>query len=243
MQLETNGYSFVENRSELIGANSSNIIGLFAPNHFPYEISRKKEIIPSLSEMTTKAIEILSQDPNGFFLMVEGGRIDHGGHANNKTNVALETIEFHYAINTAISYSMVHDEVLLIITSDHETGGLKILDDTLTDVTPSSNYTIEQNELIRIKRINNISVNWTGTYHTSQDVPFFGYNADFYGLENHSVIDNTEIFDIMKTFISKSPTRDSDLIVIIIIGIVIPSLTFGGVLILYFRKKKKKTKI
>jgi len=239
IQLEANGYSLIENRSELIKANSSNIIGLFAPTQLPYEISRDEEVIPSLSEMTTKALEILSQDPEGFFLMVEGGLIDHGGHANNKTNVALETIEFSKAVNNAISFSKSRNNVLLIVTADHETGGLRILNDTLNNVIPSSNKTPEENRVIRFERINNISVSWTTTYHTNLDVPFFGYRIDFYGLNNLSVIDNTEIFNIMKAFISDVSINDSDFAHIILIGVGITGFSIAGIVILYSIKNKK----
>ncbi|MFX1350065.1 MAG: alkaline phosphatase [Promethearchaeota archaeon] len=239
IQLQAKGFNLVENRSELMNSNSNNIIGLFAPNHLPYEINRDQEVVPSLSEMTLKAIEILSQDPDGFFLMVEGGRIDHGGHANNKTNVALETIEFHYAVDSVISYSRTHDNILLLVTSDHETGGLKVLNETLNTNIPSFNKSFEENKLLRIERINNITVYWTTTYHTSHSVPFFGYNADLYGFNNLTIIDNIEIFDIMKAYLSISSVNDSDLIIVISIGIGITGFTVAGLVILRMRKSKK----
>ena len=239
LQLKMKGYHLLENYSQLINTNYSNLIGLFAPTHLPYEFERNPEIILSLSDMTIKALEILSQDPEGFFLLVEGGRIDHGGHKNNKTNVALETIEFHYAVNTAVSYSKANDNVLLLITSDHETGGLTILNDTLTNNIPSSNKNAEENRLIRIERINNISVSWTTTYHTNQDVPFFGYRTDFYGLNNLSVIDNTELFNIMKAYFSITFVNDSDSLIELIIGVVIAGFTTTIFIIIYLIKKKK----
>ncbi len=240
LQLEMKGYHLLENRSQLISTNYSNLIGLFAPTHLPYEIERNPEISPSLSDMTIKALEILSQDPEGFFLLVEGGRIDHGGHKNNKTNVALETIEFHYAVNTAISYSKTNGNVLLLITSDHETGGLTILNDTLTNNIPTSNKNAEENRLIRIERINNISVSWTTTCHTNQDVPFFGYRTDFYGLNNLSIIDNTELFNIMKAYFSITLVNDSNSLIELIIGVVIAGFTTTIFVIIYLWKKKKK---
>lgn len=239
MQLKENGYTLVDNRSELLNTYSNNLIGLFAPDNLPYENSRDQEVIPSLSEMTSRAIEILSQDPEGFFLMVEGGKIDHGGHANNKINAALETIEFYHAVDTAISYSKVQENVLLLVTSDHETGGLTILNDTLNNDFPSSNKSAVENRLLRIERINNISVKWHTKYHTTRDVPFFGYRTDFYGLNNHSVIDNTKIFDIMKTYISNISINDSDFIHIIVIGIGITGLSIVGLVILFSIKNKK----
>lgn len=242
IQLEATGYNLLENRSELNNVHSGDILGLFASKNLPYELNRDKDLIPSLSEMTMKAIEILSQDPEGFFLMVEGGRIDHGGHANNKTNVALETIEFQNAVNKAISYSKENSNVLLIMTSDHETGGLEILNETLNEIVPSSYNSAESNRFIRFERINNISVNWATTSHTSLDVPFFGYRMEFNGLDNQSVIDNTEIFNLMKNFLTIISDNNSDLIIVIslVIGITFPFMI--GTIIFIFRKNKKNFK-
>jgi alkaline phosphatase len=242
LELEAKGYNILENHSEFINTDSNKLFGLFAPNHLPYEISRDPQLIPSLLEMTLKAIEILSKDTNGFFLMVEGGRIDHGGHTNNKTNVALETIEFQHTVDAAISYAREHENVMLIITADHETGGLTVLNDTLNDIIPSSDNTDAENRQLRIERINNISVSWSTGYHTNQDVPFFGYRTDIYGLDNLSVIDNTEIFHLMKLFLSDNTNYQPDYSQIILIGVGITGFSIGGITIVVALKKKKDLK-
>ena len=248
IQLEVNGYDVVNNRSELMGADSNKLFGLFAPNHLPYEIDREPEVIPSLTEMIDKAIEILSQDPNGFFLMVEGGRIDHAGHANDKINVALETIEFSHAIDVATSFSKDHDDVLLLVTADHETGGLKILDDTLNNNIPLPNNTREENNIIRIQRINNISVDWSTTSHTNSNVPFFGYNTEFSGITNLSVIDNTDIFKLMNNYLDiKNETPDNppdnppNNLDLMIIGIVVATTSIIIIGVLSLRLIRNRT--
>ena len=71
------------------------------------------------------------------------------------------------------------------------------------------------------------------------DVPFFGYRIDFYGLNNLSVIDNTEIFNIMKAFISDVSINDSDFAHIILIGVGITGFSIAGIVILYSIKNKK----
>ncbi|MFX0061660.1 MAG: alkaline phosphatase [Candidatus Hermodarchaeota archaeon] len=201
-QMDSAGYSIIESRSELETVQTDKVLGLFASGHMPYEVDRNRETTPSLVKMTEKAIEILSQDPDGFFLMIEGGRIDHAGHANNKVNVALETIEFDQAVDVAFSYANTNPNTLLLVTADHETGGLSVLADTLNSTLPLINRSADQNELLRVERANNISVSWTITGHTSQTVPLFGYGLDLSGFENHSLIDNTEIFDIMSKYYS-----------------------------------------
>ena len=70
-KMQSRGYKLVENRTELLTAQSDKILGLFTPGDPPYERVRDRTLIPSLAEMTSKSLEILSKDPDGFFLMVE----------------------------------------------------------------------------------------------------------------------------------------------------------------------------
>lgn len=95
-------------------------MGLFAASHveFNYKVDGISDEIPTLSEMTMKAIEILSQDPNGFFLFVEGGRIDHGLHKTQAHIAIDEAAAFSRAIDVAVN--MVNlNESLLVATADH----------------------------------------------------------------------------------------------------------------------------
>ena len=74
--------------------------------------------------MTEKAVEILNQGENGFFLMVEGGRIDHAGHRNLKNENIFEVIEFDLAVKIAMDFAEENKDTLVIVTADHETGAL-----------------------------------------------------------------------------------------------------------------------
>ena len=83
------------------------------------------DAIPSLTEMTVGALNVLSQNENGFYLMVEGGNIDHANHANNAANSVLEHAGFSKAIDAAIEWVEKYsswDETIMIMTADHETG-------------------------------------------------------------------------------------------------------------------------
>lgn len=95
-------------------------MGLFTTSHmeFNYKVNGVSDKIPTLTEMTMKAIEILSQNPKGFFLFVEGGLIDPALH-EVKPHIALdETLEFSRAIDVATK--MVNlDETLIVATADH----------------------------------------------------------------------------------------------------------------------------
>lgn len=99
---------------------TKHLLGLFEPSHLQYEHDRKNDKAgePSLSEMTSKAIDILSNNKNGYFLMVESGRIDHAHHAGNAFRALTDTIELSNAVRTAQSKVDLKD-TLIIVTADH----------------------------------------------------------------------------------------------------------------------------
>lgn len=96
------------------------LLGLFEPSHMKYEHDRVKDASgePSLTEMTGKALDLLSLNQKGYFLMVEGGRIDHAHHAGNAYRALTETIEFARAVRLAMERTDPHD-TLIIVTADH----------------------------------------------------------------------------------------------------------------------------
>ncbi len=99
------------------------VLALLTKSHLPYEMDRK--VTPSLAQLTEKGIELLSKDKDGFFLMVEGGRIDHAAHANDVAGVIGDTEAFDESVKTAISFYNKHpDDTLIVVVGDHETGGM-----------------------------------------------------------------------------------------------------------------------
>ncbi len=99
---------------------SPRVLGLFEPSHMQFEADRQadKGGEPSLAEMTEKAISILRQDKDGFFLMVEGGRIDHAHHAGNAARALKDTQAFSQAVAKALEMTNAKD-TLIIVTADH----------------------------------------------------------------------------------------------------------------------------
>ena len=104
------------------------LLGLFAGSNLPHIQERRvlKDFIPSLAEMTEYAIDVLDNDPDGFFLMVESGMIDYAGHYNDAGTQLQETLDFSRAIDKAIDYTERNPDTLLIVTADHETGGFSM---------------------------------------------------------------------------------------------------------------------
>ncbi|XP_028259502.1 intestinal-type alkaline phosphatase-like isoform X2 [Parambassis ranga] len=102
----------------VIPRNTDFLLGLFEPKDCRYELDRNPNTEPSLTEMTEKAIQILSKNPKGFFLFVEGGRIDHGHHAGKAKRALYEAVEFDRAIGRAAELTSELD-TLTVVTADH----------------------------------------------------------------------------------------------------------------------------
>ncbi|XP_053368943.1 intestinal-type alkaline phosphatase [Clarias gariepinus] len=98
--------------------NTDYLMGLFEPKDTRYELDRNPETDPSLTEMMEKAIKILSKNPNGFYLFVEGGRIDHGHHASEAKHALHEAVEFDRAIARAAEMTSELD-TMTVVTADH----------------------------------------------------------------------------------------------------------------------------
>lgn len=126
-EAKQNGYEFISTVEEMKKAQGEKILGLFNPGNMLFEIDRKGSQEPSLAEMTSKALDVLSRNKNGFFLMVEAGRIDHAAHMNDIGALIWDTLAFDEAIRVTYEFQKAHPDTLLIITADHETGGLAML--------------------------------------------------------------------------------------------------------------------
>jgi alkaline phosphatase len=123
-----NGYEVVRNRSDLMKAAGKKVLGIFSGSHLPYTIDRKNspqlsQTVPTLAEMSAKAIELLKGSKEGFILQIEGGRVDHGNHANDLPASIFDQIEFEEAMKVAVDFALADKETLVIITSDHACGG------------------------------------------------------------------------------------------------------------------------
>ena len=120
------GMNSIENFMGYQGDNDSKVFAAFTSSHLPYEIDRMQAPgVPTLAEITYKGIELLSQSDDGFFMMVEGGRIDHASHAQDLTGTIYDALAFDAAIAKAVDFYNQHPEdTLILVIGDHETGGL-----------------------------------------------------------------------------------------------------------------------
>lgn len=125
------GYDILRTAGDLNSTDAGRTLGLFAAEAMAYELDRDQAQEPSLAQMTRKALELLDGS-EGFFLMVEGGKIDWAGHRGDAAAVAHDLLAFDDALDVALEYADTVGETLVVVVPDHETGGMAIPDDTLS---------------------------------------------------------------------------------------------------------------
>jgi alkaline phosphatase len=168
-------YDVVETFAELaeIDPDTAEFVsGQFGDGHLPYSFDGLGSL-PALHQMTEKALEILEKDTDGFFLMVEAGRIDHASHGNDIIRTVYETIELSNTISIILDWAEGRTDTLVLLTADHETGGLAVTEETAIGVTPK--------------------VTWSSGGHTGANVPLYvwGKNAELFDV---GILDNTDIY-------------------------------------------------
>lgn len=147
-------------------------VALLAPRRVKRMLAGRGDMLPRSTDI---ALEALSKNENGFFLMVEGSKIDNAGHENDIDFLIAEMLDFDEAIGRAIDFAEQDGETLVLVVSDHETGGLTLIDGDV--------YTGE------------IEVHFSSRHHTGVMVPVFAYGpgAEKFG----GIYDNVDIFHKM----------------------------------------------
>jgi alkaline phosphatase len=150
-------------------------------NSFPYAIDQQEGDL-NHADIVSAGIEFLYNEEKGFFFMSEGGRIDWASHANDAKTAALEVLDFAEAIEVALKFYKEHpDETLIVITADHETGGLALGFDkgyniffNELDFQTFSKEVTSKSELILIEKANEKGhIGWTTEDHSAANVPIF----------------------------------------------------------------------
>ncbi|MGY1832802.1 alkaline phosphatase [Geodermatophilus sp. SYSU D01180] len=131
-QAEAQGYEYVSTAEEFAAAGSGLLLGLFANEEVfqqrPEGEGDEFDPVVSLADMTTKALDVLSRDEDGFFLLVEEEAVDEMAHHNNGTRMLEAMRSLDAAVEVARAYVAEHPDTLLVVTGDHECGGLTIED-------------------------------------------------------------------------------------------------------------------
>ncbi len=181
------GYCIITNREELNKLSTTahtHFLGLFSKGGimcFEYDYAQKRQndydTMPHLSEMSMAAINFLARNPKGFFAMIEAGNIDKAAHSNEFERVVYDTLEFDKTVQLVVEWAKQREDTLVLVVADHETGGLKVSNDSKNEkgVMPQ--------------------VTWSSREHTNADVGLFAFGP---GAEKiPAKIDNTDIYKIM----------------------------------------------
>lgn len=123
VEFRNKGYSVYNDLSETVNHKSGPMAVFTADVHNPRLSEGRGKMLP---DATVKAIEVLDQNPEGFFLMIEGSQIDWGGHNNDLDYIVEEVLDFDQAIKEALDFAEKDGETLVIVTADHECGGLAL---------------------------------------------------------------------------------------------------------------------
>ena len=171
-ELKAKGYRYEENINKIKKVKKGKLAALTADMHN----GRLEERGDMLPIATKTAINILSNNDKGFFLMVEGSQIDWGAHANSTIYIVEEMLDFDRAVGKALEFAAKDGETLVVVTADHETGGMAITGGSFDDGTVKAGFPTD--------------------YHTAVMVPVFTYGP---GAEEFmGIMKNTDIHDKME---------------------------------------------
>lgn len=165
-RLAGKGYQVVYTLEDIQALNSGKVVAVLGDDGVPSVMQGRGNYLP---EAVATSIRLLNQDPEGFFLMVEGSQIDWGAHENNLEYMVSETLDFDRAVEVALNFAREDGHTLVVVTADHETGGVAL-----------DRGNMERKEA---------KVNFTSHGHTGTFVPVFAYGPG--GEWFTGVIDNT----------------------------------------------------
>ncbi len=175
-ELEAKGYSMIYDVKDIPTADAQKLGGLFARDAMPKMRDGRGDYLPTA---TAKALEILGKNKKGFFIMIEGSMIDSGGHDNDIKLVVDEMEDFDKAVKVAFDFADNNPGTLVVVTADHETGGL-----TLPSGKPDFSLPDQ-----------GVKYKFSTGGHTGTFIPIYAYGA---GAHNFSgVMENTDIPKIM----------------------------------------------
>ncbi|NHA02308.1 alkaline phosphatase [Mucilaginibacter sp. HC2] len=169
-KMKQKGYTVIRNFDEFLSSQAPKIVALVDDSVTRPKMEGRGNYLPLAFNKVTSTFK---NSPQGFFMMVEGSQIDHGGHSNNLKQVITENSDFDQVVGNALRFADEDGETLVIVTADHETGGLTLLDGSIKNGYVWGDFSTND--------------------HTGTPVPVFAYGphaGDFRG-----VYQNTEIFN------------------------------------------------
>lgn len=183
-ELITKGYQVFYEMDQISQVSSGKLAGLTAEVHNPSCLEGRGDMLPLA---TKTALSILENDSDGFFLMIEASHIDWGGHANDTEYIIAEMLDFDKAIGEALDFAEKNGNTLVVITADHETGGMSVVGGDF--------------------KSGEVNAQYGTTGHSSVPVLVYAYGP---GAEEFSgIYENTEIFEkFLKLYGFKNENED-----------------------------------
>ncbi|WP_184543163.1 alkaline phosphatase [Mucilaginibacter sp. FT3.2] len=175
-KMKQRGYTVVRNFNDFLTTPATKILGLMDDSVTRPKMDGRGNYLPLAFNKVTQTFK---NAPNGFFMMIEGSQIDHGGHSNNLKQVITENSDFDRVVGDALRFADEDGETLVIVTADHETGGLTLLDGNI-----GKGY---------------VWGDFSTNDHTGTPVPIFSYGP--HSLDFRGVFNNTEIFNKIKALL------------------------------------------
>jgi alkaline phosphatase len=191
---EQDGYAVVRDRDELESADGDRLLGLFADEEMftaAPDDDGDAEYDPAvpLAELTTTALDVLSRDPDGFFLLVEEEAVDEMSHANNGELVLQAMRALEAAVRVAREYVAAHPDTLLIVTGDHDSGGLTVEDADGIDDGEDGPFPVAGGD-------QQFVLDWTTTGHTGAPTPVTAEGPGSRQLSGF--YPNTHLYEVMR---------------------------------------------
>lgn len=153
--LTSRGYSIVNTPEQLNSFNGKKLVGVFGKTDkhtaLSYDLDRDPALEPSLGDMTQKALDVLSQNPDGFFLLVEGSKVDWAAHANDPVGIVSDVLAFDNAVAKAVEFAKKEGNTLIIAMTDHGNSGISIGDRSTSTNYDKTHWTSFVNPLKKAK--------------------------------------------------------------------------------------------
>jgi len=178
-KMKKRGYAVIRNFDDFLNSTSPKILALMDDSVTRPKMEGRGNYLPLAFNKVTQAFK---GAPKGFFMMIEGSQIDHGGHANNLKQVITENSDFDRVVGDALKFADEDGETLVIVTADHETGGLTLLDGSINNGYVWGDFSTND--------------------HTGTPVPVFSYGP--HSLDFRGVYSNTEIFNKIKALLQQA---------------------------------------
>lgn len=178
--LQAKGYAYASTPEEFYATDSTPVIGLFVDKYMESAAKRGEDYLERATEHT---LSLLARNRKGFFAMIEGSQIDGAGHGNNTKKLLGEMRDFDRAVNKAFDFADKNPGTLVIVTADHETGGLTV-------VSNDRDFTAAES---------GIEYKYSTTSHSGTPVILYAYGAGAYNFSG--VIENTEVFRLIKALL------------------------------------------